>query len=79
LVQTRLKTKGLSKEKCFEFRVRLMRGEASRGVESVAMPSDGGDEGCRSCLSREFQSTGAWWIKTKQLLYDVSELKDVAK
>jgi len=25
--------------------------------------SDGGAEGCRSCLGKEFQSTGAWWVK----------------
>jgi len=38
---------------------------ASRGVESLAGPSDGGVEGCRSCLGREFQSrpTGAEWVK----------------
>jgi len=24
---------------------------------------DGGAEGCRSCLGREFQSTGAWLVK----------------
>jgi len=29
----------------------------------VAVPSDGGAEGCRSCLGSEFQSTGAWWVK----------------
>jgi len=27
------------------------------------MPCDGGAEGCRSCLVKEFQSTGAWWVK----------------
>jgi len=30
---------------------------------SVAVPSDGVTEGCRCCLGREFQSTGAWWVK----------------
>jgi len=33
------------------------------GEESGAVPSDGGADGCRSCLGREFQSTGAWWVK----------------
>jgi len=27
------------------------------------VPSDGGAKGCHSCLGREFQSTGAWWVK----------------
>jgi len=36
---------------------------ASRGVESIAVPNDGGAEGCRSCLGWYFQSTGAWWVK----------------
>jgi len=27
------------------------------------VPSDGGAEGCRSYLGREFQSTGALWVK----------------
>jgi len=39
-----------------------MRGQAST-EESGAVPSDGGAEGCHSCLGREFQSTGAWWVK----------------
>jgi len=25
--------------------------------------SDEGADGCRSCLGREIQSTGAWWVK----------------
>jgi len=29
----------------------------------VAVSSDGGAEGCRSCFGREFQSTGTWWVK----------------
>jgi len=29
----------------------------------VAVSSDGSAEGCGSCFGREFQSTGAWWIK----------------
>jgi len=29
----------------------------------VVVPSDGGTEGCHSCLGREFRSTGAWWVK----------------
>jgi len=33
------------------------------GEESIAVTSDVGAEGCRSCLGREFQSTGAWWVK----------------
>jgi len=32
-------------------------------VESVAVTSDGGAESCHSCLGREFQRTGAWWVK----------------
>jgi len=36
-----------------------MRGQDKyRGEEQGAAPSDGGAEGCRSCLGREFQSTG---------------------
>jgi len=35
---------------------------ASGGEELVAVPSDGGAEGCSSCLSREFQSIGAWLV-----------------
>jgi len=58
LVLTRLRRKGLFKETSFEFRVKLMWGQASRGEESVAVPSDGGAEGCRSCFVREFQSMG---------------------
>jgi len=27
------------------------------------VPSDVGAEGCRRCLGREFQSTGARWVK----------------
>jgi len=27
------------------------------------MPCDGGAKGWRSCLGKEFQSTGAWWVK----------------
>jgi len=27
------------------------------------VPSDGSAEDCRSCFEREFQSTGAWWVK----------------
>jgi len=43
--------KGLFKEKSFELRVKLMRGHGKyREVESVAVPSDGGAEACRSCL-----------------------------
>jgi len=37
-----------------------MRGRAKASgdrVESVAVPSDGGAEGCRSCFGREFQSS----------------------
>jgi len=39
LVQTRLRRKGLFKEKRFEFRVKMMRGQGkyNRGVESVAV------------------------------------------
>jgi len=41
-----------------------MRGQGKySGEESVAGPSDGGADGCRSCLSKEFQSTGVWWAK----------------
>jgi len=41
----------------FEFRVKLMRGQGKwRSIESVAVTSDGGAEGCRSCLGREFRS-----------------------
>jgi len=41
-----------------------MRGQGTRrGVESETVPSDEGAEGCRSCLGKEFQSTGAWWVK----------------
>jgi len=36
---------------------------ASGGIESVAVPSDGGAEGCRSYLGREFQSTWSCWVK----------------
>jgi len=61
--ETRLKRKWLFKEKRFELRVCWCEGRASRGIESVAVTSDGGAEGCRSCLGREFQSTGAWWVK----------------
>jgi len=56
LAQTRLRRKRLFKENSFEFRVKLICEErASEGVESVAAPSDGGAEGCRSCLGREFK------------------------
>jgi len=41
---------------------------AGRGVESVAVPSDGGAEDCRSCLSKDFQSTGAWWVKDMSVI-----------
>jgi len=27
------------------------------------VPSDGVAKGCRSCLGREFQSIGSWWVK----------------
>jgi len=41
-----------------------MRGQGKyRREESGAAPSDGGAEGCRSCLGREFQSIEAWWVK----------------
>jgi len=54
----------LFKEKSYEFRMKLMRGQCKwMGVESVAVTSDGGAEGYRSCLGREFHSTGAWWVK----------------
>jgi len=62
LVQTRLiRRKELFKEKCFEFRVKLMRGEGKySGEESVACAIyDGDAEGCRSFLGEEFQSTEA--------------------
>jgi len=41
----------------------LSETDASRGVESVAVQSDRDAEGCRSCLGRDFQSTGAWWVR----------------
>jgi len=53
----------LFKEKCFEFRVKLMEDRASSGEESVAVTCDGGADGCSSCLGKEFQNTGAWWVK----------------
>jgi len=52
----------LLKEKSFEFRVKQGEDRAS-GEESIAVTSDGGAEGCRSCLGRQFRSTGAWWVK----------------
>jgi len=27
------------------------------------MPCDGSADGCRSCLGKEFQSTGACWVE----------------
>jgi len=33
------------------------------GVESIAVPSNGGTEDCRSCLVKELQSTWEWWVK----------------
>jgi len=48
----------IDQRESFEFRVKLMRGRASREVESIVMPNA---EGCRSCLCREFQATGTWW------------------
>jgi len=55
----------LFKEKCVEFKVKRMRSgqDKYRGEESIAVPSDGGAEGCRSYLGREFQSTEALWVK----------------
>jgi len=40
-----------------------MSGQATRGEESGAVQTNGGAEGYRSCLGREFQSTGEWWVK----------------
>jgi len=65
-VQTRLRRKGLCKERekfIVKSETDVRTGQVDRGAESVAVPSDGGAEGCRSCLGREFQSTGAWWVK----------------
>jgi len=40
-----------------------MRGQGKWKSEQVAVPSNRGAKGCRSCLGREFQSIGAWWVK----------------
>jgi len=79
-VQTWLRRKGLFKEKGFEFRVKLMRGQGK--WRSRINSSDEWwrrRSGCSSCLCREFKSTGAWLVKTYQLLWDVSELTDVGE
>jgi len=52
-----------SKRKVLSLEWNWCEDRASRGEESVAVPNDGGAEGCRSCFGREFQSTGAWWVK----------------
>jgi len=43
--------------------MKLMRGQGKYREKSIAVPSDGGAEGCRRCFGRAFQSTGAWWVK----------------
>jgi len=56
----------LFKDKCFEFRVKLMpeKGNPSRSRISSSAVSDGGAYGRHSCLGREFRrSTGAWLVK----------------
>jgi len=64
-VQTRLKTKGLSKEKTFSVfsETDARTGEVEELNQYQLVPSDRGTEGRRSCLGREFQSTGAWWVQ----------------
>jgi len=54
----------LFKEK-FEFRVKRIRGQG-RGEESVAVTSDGGAEGCRSCLGRDVEMMVAMTTSDQQ-------------
>jgi len=63
LVQTRRRRKELFKKKGFEFRVKLLRVQGKNRRRIVAVPSDGSAESRRSSFGREFQSTGAWWVK----------------
>jgi len=41
-----------------------MRGKfkCEKNQYQCRLPSDRGAEDCRSCLGRELQSTGAWWV-----------------
>jgi len=63
----RLRRKGLFKRKVLSLEWNWCEDRASGVEESVAVPSNGGAEGCRSCLGREFQSTGASWVKDLSL------------
>jgi len=48
---------------CFGHEAPVRKSSDNSGEETIAMPCDGGAEGCRYCLGKEFQSTGAWWVK----------------
>jgi len=68
LVQTRLRRKGVVKEKDFEFRVKLMRGDRGQveGLNQLCcrvigrrwLPQLFGYRPIREC-----QTTGDWWVK----------------